>query len=98
MWHPKNAEPAVLHIWDIAGLVQRVSEGVGLGNAFLTQWVNSRDLEHVEGQMQRHEEASDEIIILETVKENLEAGIMVKDAKWNVQRVEVISRYFFADC
>lgn len=33
---PQNSIPAVLHITDIAGLVQGANEGQGLGNAFLS--------------------------------------------------------------
>ncbi|CAG9461589.1 unnamed protein product [Pedinophyceae sp. YPF-701] len=35
-YKPKNAVPACLEVWDIAGLVKGASEGQGLGNAFLS--------------------------------------------------------------
>jgi obg-like ATPase 1 len=35
-WKPKNEVPAVLTIFDIAGLVKNASKGEGLGNSFLS--------------------------------------------------------------
>ena len=60
-YEPKSKVPAVLEIWDIAGLVKGAHEGHGLGNAFLdniravdaiyhvVRAFKDKHVEHVEG-------------------------------------------------
>ncbi|GMI41200.1 hypothetical protein TeGR_g4947, partial [Tetraparma gracilis] len=36
LWKPPSVVPAMLSVWDIAGLIKGASEGAGLGNDFLS--------------------------------------------------------------
>eukprot|EP01134_Creolimax_fragrantissima_P003311 CFRG3311T1 len=73
---PKSTIPAVLKVWDIAGLVKGASQGEGLGNAFLShinavdgilhmvRAFDEQDVTHVDGEV-------DPLRDLETIHEEL---------------------------
>jgi obg-like ATPase 1 len=62
-WKPPSKVPAFLHVMDIAGLVKGANEGLGLGNAFLSnisacdaifhvvRAFSDADITHVEGEV-----------------------------------------------
>ncbi|GMH84890.1 hypothetical protein TrVE_jg5949 [Triparma verrucosa] len=47
LWKPPSVVPAVLSVWDIAGIIKGASEGAGLGNAFLSHIASVDGIFHV---------------------------------------------------
>jgi GTP-binding protein YchF len=47
LWNPPSKVPAMLSVWDIAGLIKGASEGAGLGNDFLSHIASVDGIFHV---------------------------------------------------
>ena len=47
LWNPPSKVPAMLSVWDIAGLIAGASEGAGLGNDFLSHIASVDGIFHV---------------------------------------------------
>lgn len=92
-WQPKSEIPAVLNVTDIAGLVKGASEGLGMGNAFLSniQSVDAiyhvsrafidKEIEHVDGDVNPVRDF-----------ETINGELIAKDLEWVGSALEALEK------